>query len=180
MKILKLIEKVTFVTSTIVTVVALTLLSMLDTTLPVSGVILPYFVFGTGFAVLILLVGTFLRFVKHRPTALVGDALTVGVNAVVFSVALAAIISINTVADVSIIVALVGTIIYIASCLVRFIIFIVNKVNNVEGSDDPEKDPAIQNVLKWKALKEEGIISQEEFEAKRVKLLHLEKKESKK
>lgn len=180
MKGLKLIEKVTFVAATILTVLALTLFSMIDEVMPVAGIVLPYFVSGVGLAVVILLVGSVLHFVKHRPTSLVGDALVLSVNAVVFGVVLAALVSISGKVDISVIIALVGVIVYLASNLVRFIIFIVNKVNNVGGADDPEKDPAIQNVLKWKALKEDGIISEEEFETKRVKLLHLEKKEPKK
>lgn len=177
MKVLKLIEKVTFVVATTLTVFALTLVSMLDEGMPVAGIILPYFVSGVGLAVVILLVGSVLHFTKHRPTALVGDALTVAVHAVIFGVTLAALIAKNSNADVSVILAFSGVIVYMVSNLVRFIIYIVNKVNNVDGQDDPEKDPAIQNVLKWKNLKEEGIITQEEYEAKRIKILHLEKKE---
>ena len=180
MKVLKLIEKVTFVAATILTVLALTLFSMLDTTLPVAGIVLPFFVSGVGIAVVVLLVGSVLHFVKHRPTALVGDALSVAIYAVVFGVTLAVLVAINAKPDVSVLVAFVGVIVYMVSNLVRFIIYIVCKVNNYEGQDDPEKDPAIQNVLKWKGLKEEGIITEEEYEAKRAKLLHLEKKEAKK
>lgn len=49
-----------------------------------------------------------------------------------------------------------------------------------KADNDPEKDPRITKILGWKKLKEEGIISEEEFEEKRVAILGLKKKDSNK
>lgn len=49
-----------------------------------------------------------------------------------------------------------------------------------KADNDPEKDPRITKILGWKKLKEEGIISEEEFEEKRVAILGLKKKDGNK
>ena len=49
-----------------------------------------------------------------------------------------------------------------------------------KADNDPEKDPRITKILGWKKLLEEGIISEEEFEEKRIAILGLKKKDDKK
>ena len=65
--------------------------------------------------------------------------------------------------------------------VIYFIVVFVGHLAMGEKIDnDPEKDPRIVKILGWKKLKEEGIISEEEFEEKRVAILGLKKKDDNK
>lgn len=68
-----------------------------------------------------------------------------------------------------------AAIIYAVDAIIRFIIFIVKIVRPETAENNPDVDERIQNVLKWKKLADDGIISKEEFEEKRVKILGLDK-----
>lgn len=71
------------------------------------------------------------------------------------------------------IIGLCSVVIYV----IYFIVLFVGRLAMGEISDnDPSKDPRIEKILGWKKLKEEGIISEEEFEEKRVAILGLKKK----
>lgn len=71
------------------------------------------------------------------------------------------------------IMGLCSVVLYVIYFIVVFVGYLAmgEKTNN-----DPEKDPRIVKILGWKKLKEEGIISEEEFEEKRVAILGLNKK----
>lgn len=68
-------------------------------------------------------------------------------------------------------VSLVGIILFAAS----FVFLAFAYVDKNSASDDPDQDPAIQKLIKWKKLLEEGVITQDEFTEKRNLLLGIKK-----
>lgn len=68
-------------------------------------------------------------------------------------------------------VSLVGIILFAAS----FVFLAFAYVDKKSTSDDPDQDPAIQKLIKWKKLLEEGVITQDEFTEKRNLLLGIKK-----
>ncbi|GEM_PF-4834752 len=83
-----------------------------------------------------------------------------------------AIMSIGT--STSAIFALVSVILYAVYFLIAFIGFIAL---GSQKTDDPETDPRVKKILGWKNLQKEGIISAEEFEAKRLEILGIKAKD---
>lgn len=63
---------------------------------------------------------------------------------------------------------------FLLSFAVAFIKYCVCKEDSATGM--PEEDPRIKKVLAWKKLQEEGIISAEEFEEKRLEILEIKSK----
>lgn len=68
------------------------------------------------------------------------------------------------------VIGLVGIILFVIYLMLKLIEKIISKDVDVVY---PEQDKKIQAVLAWKKLLEEGIISKEEFEKKRVEILKL-------
>lgn len=115
----------------------------------------------SGFA----FVGFFLFNNKNEVAKKVGFGLTTG------GMIYLAYISISLLSDSTpSIIGLVGLILFVIYLMLKLIEKIISKDVDVVY---PEQDKKIQAVLAWKKLLEEGIISKEEFEKKRVEILKL-------
>lgn len=68
---------------------------------------------------------------------------------------------------------LVSVIIYALYYVVTFIGFLASRGKGTV--DDPDNDPRIIKLKKWQSLKEEGLITAEEFEEKRQEILGIKK-----
>lgn len=75
--------------------------------------------------------------------------------------------------SVSAIMGLVAVILYVIYFLVTLIGYLAIGGN---GDNDPETDPKIKKLLGWKKLQEEGMITPEEFEEKRLEILNIKQK----
>lgn len=72
------------------------------------------------------------------------------------------------------IIMIVANAILVLSYLFRLIILILNK-NGVAEADSPSEDSRVLRIREWKQILDEGIITEEEFEEKRCKILGLTK-----
>ncbi len=184
MKILKIVEKVLFLVAVALGVFALVMAPIIDKKVT-SSIITPmaaYFLFGIGFSIVLFVVGALLKLSENKTASLVGTALVFSMECILFSLAVSLIIEAdknsanNATTNIggSVIAALISAIIYFVSLGTKLIIFVSEKVKP-QVTNDPDSDPTIQAVLKWKSLQERGIISEEEYESKRVELLKLKK-----
>ena len=179
MKVLRIVERIVFLVAVVLGVAALGFSLMLDEQAaePAVGMassVLPIFVLGSGSLLVLLLVGAFLRYSKNDAAWRVGEGLLIVSFVTLLGVALAT-LAVSDMPGLTVILALVAGIIYAADAIVRFIIFIVRIVRPECASQNPDTDERIQNVLKWKKLADDGIITKEEYEEKRVKILGLDK-----
>ena len=76
--------------------------------------------------------------------------------------------------------AIIGLCSVVLYAIYFIVVFVGHLAMGDKADNDPEKDPRITKILGWKKLKEEGIISEEEFEEKRVAILGLKKKDDNK
>ena len=60
--------------------------------------------------------------------------------------------------------------------VLHYAFLLVAKLLGKNASDDPNEDVRIVRIKEWKQLKEEGLITEEEFEEKRIAILGLKKK----
>lgn len=177
MKVLKVVERIVFLVAVILGAVALTFSLMLDEGaeepfIGIATVSAAYVALGAGFVLLFLLVGALLRNNKNNVAAKIGEGFTLMAILVLFGTA-APVMLAGEDAGLTIMLAFVAGIIYAIDAIVRFIIFIVRIVKPEAAAEDPDVDERIQNILKWKKLCDDGIISKEEFEEKRLKILGL-------
>lgn len=181
MKVLKIVERIVFLVAVVVAAAALSLSVLMDESAeqPLVGIATSVlgngaFLFGTGLLLIFLLVGAFLRENKGPVASKVGEGFVLAAILSMFGAA-APVLFFNEYAGLTVILAFVAAILYAVDGIVRFIIFIVKIVKPQAGQENPDDDARIQNVLKWKKLADDGIITKEEFEEKRVKLLGLDK-----
>ena len=188
MKILKVIEKVLFLVAITVGAAALSLSLLVDegAKQPVVGLattIVSFFIFGVGFVLLLIVTGGLLKFAKNDTASRVGEGFALAGILSVFAVSLYLIVKAageatnakDVVISLSAIIGLVGGIFYALYAAVKGVIKIVEMVKPEINKNDPDCDPKIQAVLKWKDLLDKGIITKEEFEIKRVEILELKK-----
>ena len=76
--------------------------------------------------------------------------------------------------------AIIGLCSVILYAIYFIVVFVGYLAMGDKADNDPSKDPRISKILGWKKLKEEGIISEEEFEEKRIAILGLKKKDDNK
>lgn len=176
MKVLKRIERIVFIVAVAVAVAAFALSFVIDKNPAESmavGMNTP-FVIGFGFAVIFLLVGAMLRYNKNETLARIADAFLITIFVSIFSCCIFLILN-NSTATTPLL-GLVSAILYAVSSLLRFIIYLYGVIKPVQGEDfDPDNDKKIQLIIKWKGLLDKGVITKEEFEAKRVEILNLDK-----
>jgi len=180
MKVLKIVERIAFLVAVIVAAAALSLSLMMDESaeVPAVGIVSSSLVMlplGAGILLVVLLVGAFLRENKGPVASKVGEGFVLAAVLMMFGVA-APVLFFTETAGLTIVLAFVAAILYAVDAIIRFIIFIVKIVRPELAENNPDVDERIQNVLKWKQLADDGIISKEEFEEKRVKILGLDKK----
>ena len=180
MKALKFTEKVLFIIATAVLAVALAFGGLLDASYIASGypslalAIQPYcgqmgLVAGVG----ILLAAAFVRYNKHVTVARIADGVVIAYFALAF------VLGLTVTGGLTLILGLVASIVYVVSALIRLITAIVERVKPVpHGEDyDPDNDEKIKNIVKWKGLLDKGIITKDEFAAKRAAILSIEETE---
>ena len=180
MKVLKIVERIVFLVAIIVATAALSLSLMMDEMAeePFTGIASAtqqsgYFLLGAGLILVFLLVGAFLRENKGPVASKVGEGFVLAAILSMFAAA-APVLFFSENAGLTIILAFVGAILYAVDAIVRFIIFIVRIVKPRASENNPDDDERIQNILKWKKLADDGIITKEEFEDKRIKILGLD------
>lgn len=61
---------------------------------------------------------------------------------------------------------------------ISFIFKAIAVADKRSNSDDPDEDPTIQKIIKWKKLLDEGILTEQEYQDKREAILGLNKKEN--
>lgn len=161
MKVYRIIERVVLILSFVFFGVACLLgaitLEMAD--VEISKQVLTIAMSGFAF------VGFFLFNSKNEVAKKVGFGLTTGGMVYLASVSISS-LEVSTVS----VVGLVGIILFVIYLMLKLIEKIISKDVDVVY---PEQDKKIQAVLAWKKLLEEGIISKEEFEKKRVEILKL-------
>lgn len=118
-------------------------------------------------------VGFFLSFSGNNVAKRIGYGLTTGTMLIELFISVSAIET----DSVAAILGLVSVIFYVVYFLVALVGFLA--IGGSEG-DDPETDPKIKKITGWKKLLENGIISEEEFEAKRQAILGFKGKNEKK
>ena len=124
-------------------------------------------------------IGVFLMFAKNETARKLGNGMTVVGFLTGLVCALGIVAAIGEEDDISI-----GAIVLIVS----FVVFVLHYafllvdylLNRNSANLDPNDDIRIVRVREWKALLEEGIISEEEYEEKRIQLLGIKSKDNKK
>ncbi|MGM9873374.1 MAG: SHOCT domain-containing protein [Bacilli bacterium] len=173
MKVFKIIEKIFVWIATFLAILSIALSKFVDETAGYSGIFTAYqsfFLLGSGVGIMLLLVGVLLRDLKNEVASKVGQGLTV----TTFACLLGGALSVMNQGSLSAMLALAAGILFFATYLLYGIIACVYfKKYKSSGSDDPDNDRDIQNILKWKKLVAEGIISEEEFEEKRRAILKI-------
>ena len=115
--------------------------------------------------IVVVSVGFFLFFTTNNITKKIGLGLS---TACMLGLAYYALKTLGE-APTSSIVSLVAVILYVLYFGVNLLGYLILG-NNCEN--EPDKDPKIKAVLKWRKMVEEGIISKEEFEATRQEVLY--------
>ena len=116
----------------------------------------------------------------HHKNKIVRNVADVVVAACMLPVLTAAIYGVAYIGSgAAIILSLVASILYVLASIVKLIGHIVIKAKpDINDELDPENDEKIVCIIKWKRLLEKGIITEEEFQAKRTAILEFgEKKE---
>jgi uncharacterized membrane protein len=128
-----------------------------------SGVLSMFGVFAT------LLVGIVLHHHKNKTTRYVADVL---ILAAMIPVIATAIYGIAYEGGGFAVLLLVSTICYAVASVIKLIGYVVVKAKPDMTSElDPENDQKVIYILKWKRLLERGVITEEEFQAKRKAIL---------
>lgn len=124
-------------------------------------------------------IGVFLMFAKNETARKLGNGMTVVGFLTGLVCAIGIVAATGEEDDISI-----GAIVLIVS----FVVFVLHYafllvdylLNRNSANLDPNDDIRIVRVREWKALLEEGIISEEEYEEKRIQLLGIKSKDNKK
>ena len=173
MKVLKIIEKILFSIAVTIACVAITFSLAIDESSGYPGIVTASSTllgFSAVTLLILLLVGALLRFSKNCTASRIGDAFTIATFAIFLGLAIQTI----SYGAVSLSLAASASFVFVASLILRFVAFVVASTKKTDDENtNPDKDPKIQLVLKWKSLLEEKVISQEEYEAKRKEILGL-------
>ncbi len=187
MKKLNLVERILVVVSTVLILCAFAFSYLFDESAGVPGLL----TFGTAYSI----VGVFSIVVatclglglylsqKEGTGKTIGICLLLAANIIVFAACTdlfvveeetgaseeEALISMSQVSG------LIGAIVFFVALILWGLRAFANLARPVE-SNDPEDDPQIKLVLKWRTLLEEGVITEEEYQAKRVSILGLDSK----
>lgn len=174
MKVLRLVEKIVFIVAVVVGAMSVALSLMMDEGAGAVGMLsLGALFFSTASAVLVFLfVGALLRFVPNQVARRIGEGFTLVAFVSAFGIALHGIINVGGV-GMTVYLGLVAVVLYAVSSIIRFIAYIVSIVKPQASKDNPDEDERIQKILKWKKLADDGIITKEEYEQKRVAILGL-------
>ena len=183
MKVLKIIERVLFVLAIVVGGAAIGLSYMFDegAAQPVQGMATAFtaaFPIGFGLALVILLVGALLVYAPNKVASFIGEGFVAAIMVLMFSFAI--VFLGKEPVGFSALLALVAPLLYALAELLRFVAYIVKLVvpSYAAESNNPDNDIRIQNVIKWKNLMEQGIITEEEYSEKRAEILKLRKEQN--
>ena len=144
--------------------------SSLPQTTPVTTVVaqfVPYFTWGVALAFVMVVTGSIFLFSRNTVVRAIGVGFTVAPYAIALTM-----LFIGT-ADLFGLLAAFGAIVYALSWVFELIMYIVRHADREDL--DPDDDPKVQAVLRWKRLCDEKVITEEEYEAKRVAILGLKK-----
>lgn len=134
---------------------------------------------GTGAMLgltVVLLIGALLYFNKNQVVRAIGVGLT---TAAMLVFVYAAIGSSGEYMETAALVALLAGVLYLISNGCRLLGAIVNRAKpSLEEGFDPESDQKIVYITKWKRLLDKGIITDEEFQAKRAAILSFDEPET--
>lgn len=125
------------------------------------------------------IVGVFLMFAKNDSVRKLGNGLTV-VGVFCAAVCAMGLISSLTSVDSDEISLPIGAILIIVAAILLLVyyalLFIDYLLNKTNGGVDPNEDKRIALLKEWKQLKEDGFITEEQFEEKRLQILGLKNK----
>lgn len=187
MKKLNLVERILVVVSTVLILCAFAFSYLFDESAGVPGLL----TFGTTYSV----VGVFLIVVatclglglylsqKEGTAKTIGICLLLAANIIVFAACTDLFVveeetgasEKEALISMSQVLGLIGAIVFFLALILWGLRAFANIARPVE-SNDPEDDPQIKLVLKWRTLLEEGVITEEEYQAKRVSILGLDSK----
>lgn len=125
--------------------------------------------FGVVAAAITLVAGSMMLFSKNEVAKIFGIAFTVACYAVLLG---AFFVSDGSLAFL---VGFVSAIVYAVSWLFALIVYAVGHAKHDDS--DPNSDARIEAILKWRALLDKKIITEEEFMEKRNRILEIEPKE---
>lgn len=115
-------------------------------------------------------VGVLLMSANGDTAKRVGHGLTISSFAVGLAVALT-FINAHSVAAVFM---LIAAVLLVLQYICMFVIYVIKK-NSPDAAEDPNEDVRVVRIREWKHIMEEGIISPEEYEEKRVQILGIKK-----
>lgn len=141
-----------------------------------------------GSTIICAIMGAILIYAKSDTAKKVGHGLTVASFVILLSNALAVITEATqktkaTTEDTTVSISISAVIMIVAAALLaayyvlQFVQLLLSK--GAAEAESPSTDLRIVHVKEWKQLLDEGIITQEEFEEKRVQILGLKPKQSK-
>ena len=187
MKKLNLVERILVVVSTVLILCAFAFSYLFDESAGVPGLL----TFGTAYSI----VGVFSIVVatclglglylsqKEGTGKTIGICLLLAANIIVFAACTDLFVveeetgasEEEALISMSQVLGLIGAIVFFVALILWGLRAFANLARPVE-SNDPEDDPQIKLVLKWRTLLEEGVITEEEYQAKRVSILGLDSK----
>lgn len=140
-------------------------------------------------------VGTFLMFSKNETARKVGHGLattafTVGFICAIFILAHADSSSVATIASgttnttskskstsIGALIVIISAVVFVVHYAFRLVAFMLDKSNG--SYDDPEKDLRVVHIKQWKQLLDDGIITENEYNEKRMRILGIKAKDEK-
>ncbi len=167
MKVLRIFEKVVFILACVVGIVGIAFSPLLDETAGYPGAITSTAFFAAGglSVILAIAMSAVFYFSKKEVAKRIADALAITAFTILFAGGLIGLSSAGGLTPTFIFVA---AILFIISLIFRLIIWIAIKVKpDLDQAEEPENDPKVRAILKWKRLMEEEVITKEEYEAKR-------------
>lgn len=118
-------------------------------------------------------IGVFLKFTRNDVARKIGDGLTVVGFVVGASCALPMLLVDTDDPSIGAIIMLVSVVLLLLHYAFLLVNYLLNKGN--AGIANPNEDVRVIRIREWKQLKEEGIITEEEFEEKRLAILGIKK-----
>lgn len=130
----------------------------------VSGLLISFVIFAC--------IGFFLFFIENNIAKKIGQGIVTGYMVILLWVSIAYVR--YSVAPIFGLTSVILYVIYFLICLIGYL-----ALGN-EGDNNPNNDLRIKKILDWKELQNQGIITAEEFEAKREEILYGKNKNIKK
>ena len=177
---LKIIENILMYLALVLVLVAFGFSAMLDEAENIAGALTAFTLISVMPSTVLLInvvVGILLEKSKNDLARRVGLGLALSTFVVMLGVSIP-LLGNEDGFGYSVLIVLIAAICYLLAVLVRGIMAIVRLAKPLnEDTNDPYNDKNIQELIKWKKFCDDGIITKDEFEAKRARILGVEAEE---